>query len=1325
MFTVYHSNDLEVLVSLGCVLMRGGDGTERANPFEPARVIVQNKGMESYVRQRIAAERGICAGIAFQLPWEFLRDLDDTIERGEGRRENAPGPGETRRETALDRAGISWILLRAFLEEPAFRPENAAASGFGYVSRYIWKRDESGEYAADPVKSLQLADRLGEIYENYLIYRQDWIKSWNEAAGDDGAAAWIRELNRTRGAGLREEDYLWIARLWRDFVRGGVRGDYAGADNLSFTERLRGRLDRDPAALRAELASRGVRLPRSVYVYGLSSIAPAALDLLVKLGRHADVHFMFTNPCAAYWGDLRRISPEESAEEALRRLGARRARSLDGEAVKNAAQDRGEAPADLAAFAAPDEVPAGELRPEWYDDAGDPAEANALLLTCGRSGRDTLSRLAELNGEDFVNEVCAFVRNDGGTLLGMLKNDILDQTFTPLDGRASAPGGTRRDARTINSNRYSSHSLQDHSLEIHSCATPMREVQVLYDHILERFRRDATLRPRDIAVFMPDVSDYAPYIDAVFGANAGLLKKHGENGGRIDLPYTICDRPAAEEFPEAEVFVRLMGVASEVIDNEAIFALLTAESVRRRFGFAPSDIPRVRKWLNENNIVKGLDREDTAAYGAGKDGYRNSFEAGLGRMLTGALMPVVPGFSERDYNTDPEGAEALELLGRLRAFYEALTELRRAFREDAPAPGGDENGETAAAAADAWHDFVARRVLEAFFSFEGDGLNLNHVVARHFESMKAEFAKLRRPPRLNLGIVREYLASRIRGQAGFSVFLRDKINFCGFVPMRAIPFRHIFLLGMNDGRFPRDDDGDHFDLMKRFYRKGDRSRRSEDCYMFLEAIVSARESLYISYVGRDVSKNSDRNPAMPVNELINYLASSCRISDDFYEELKKQADLPTNDAKHAAEVVRRALVIRESLNAYDARNFDGSNLNSYQSQWIRGAARRETAEKEGLWRSLLPPKYAGLDYKEDGGGGFVLDVALKDFERFFARGEKFFVRDVLKIRTGILEEEDLLAHERWPEYPRSDFVKAAPDMIRGADPGRFGDPDFARELAARFVGAGQARGAIAAGSVGRYCGESILAEKDGEKFAALLKVTDLLERRERLLPPARVDLTFGIELPEKFVCREGSDAPVRVTVNLRGDISGALETPDGAAVAESITCGGKIGFRHCLRSSARAALLWLARRDGKEVSWHVENADFQGMRGAFPGNLPRDRMEEHVKNLVKLYIAGHFMYMPYEIFTVDSKKKKLNADEAKILNPRDSFGGAGDRKITDARLYFGGDAVTFGEYDTLTGAKKLIADAFGAMLFGDAKPLEKFLTGKGSAFGKLAEKLGL
>ena len=119
-----------------------------------------------------------------------------------------------------------------------------------------------------------------------------------------------------------------------------------------------------------------------------------------------------------------------------------------------------------------------------------------------------------------------------------------------------------------------------------------------------------------------------------------------------------------------------------------------------------------------------------------------------------------------------------------------------------------------------------------------------------------------------LAIVREAWIEGLEDKGLNQRFLAGRVNFATLMPMRAIPFRYVCLLGMNDGDYPRSRPPVDFDLMGKDYRPGDRSRREDDRYLFLEALLSAREQLYISWVGRSIKDNVVRPASVLVAQLL-------------------------------------------------------------------------------------------------------------------------------------------------------------------------------------------------------------------------------------------------------------------------------------------------------------------------------------------------------------------------------------------------------------------------------------------------------------------------
>jgi len=95
------------------------------------------------------------------------------------------------------------------------------------------------------------------------------------------------------------------------------------------------------------------------------------------------------------------------------------------------------------------------------------------------------------------------------------------------------------------------------------------------------------------------------------------------------------------------------------------------------------------------------------------------------------------------------------------------------------------------------------------------------------------------------------------------------------IPMRSIPFKVIAMLGLNGDSFPRTETKIAFDLSNIEYKRGDRNTKNNDKYLFLETILSARQHLYLSYIGHSTKDNSEFNPSLLIDELKSYIEMSC------------------------------------------------------------------------------------------------------------------------------------------------------------------------------------------------------------------------------------------------------------------------------------------------------------------------------------------------------------------------------------------------------------------------------------------------------------------
>ncbi|MBI3901244.1 MAG: exodeoxyribonuclease V subunit gamma, partial [Chlamydiia bacterium] len=117
--------------------------------------------------------------------------------------------------------------------------------------------------------------------------------------------------------------------------------------------------------------------------------------------------------------------------------------------------------------------------------------------------------------------------------------------------------------------------------------------------------------------------------------------------------------------------------------------------------------------------------------------------------------------------------------------------------------------------------------------------------------------------------LKEYLGCR---HLTLNRHLCQAVRFCSMLPMRAIPAKVIYLLGMNHEAFPRKEELHALDLLKGISGCYSPSRVDFDRYLFLETVLSAREKWIVSYLGRNPYDLTEQPPSSVVSELLSYVS---------------------------------------------------------------------------------------------------------------------------------------------------------------------------------------------------------------------------------------------------------------------------------------------------------------------------------------------------------------------------------------------------------------------------------------------------------------------
>jgi exodeoxyribonuclease V gamma subunit len=677
------------------------------------------------------------------------------------------------------------------------------------------------------------------------------------------------------------------------------------------------------------------------------------------------------------------------------------------------------------------------------DDPTVALPTNRLLASWGHDAREM--QLVLHDGGEPADHHHA-VEHPAGTLLARIQADVRADRSAP-----GAPLAGADDARLAL-------GPEDRSLQVHACHGRGRQVEVLHDAILHLLDEDPTLEPRDVIVMCPDVETFAPLIQATFGAGE-VADDEDDDAEALppgvrppDLRVRLADRSLRQTNPVLGVVARLLELGDERLTASQVLDLAGRQPVRRRFRLDDDDLARLEDWVAEAGIRWGLDAAHRAPFKL--DGLpAGTWEAGLDRLLVGVAMTEDEQrlFAGQVLPLDDVESGAIDLAGRLAELISRLRSALDALHATQPiaawaaAIAAAADALTASSERDAWQRAELERLLD-------------DVVA------EATVAGTVHDTALAPSEVRSLLAERLQGRPTRANFRTGHLTICTLMPMRSVPHRVVCLLGLDDGVFPRHTARDGDDLILGEPHVGDRDARAEDRQLLLDALLATRDTLVITYAGRDERTNAVRPPAVPLGELLDVVDRTASADDD---------------------PARERVVVHHPLQPFDPRNFIRGDLVPGES-WGFDVTTLEGAQ------ALRGPRAAPGPFLADPLPGAPEPVvALEDLVRFVERPVRAFLRQRLGITVGDFADEV------------EDSLSVALDHLEAWGVGQ-------RLVEARLAGtdlrtarrAEIARGALPPGFLGR----SAIAPIQPAVEAIVARATEVLDAG----PPGSVDVRVAL-----------------------------------------------------------------------------------------------------------------------------------------------------------------------------------------------------------------------
>lgn len=790
-------------------------------PFQSETILVQSNELSRWLSLFLANRHGIAANLQFPFPsayiWDLFRELWPEIPL----------------QSPYAKSSLAWriyALLPGCIDEP----------GFELVAAYLGGNK-------DELKRYQLAERIADTFDQYLMYRPDWVQRWEQG-----------------------ETQSWQSKLWFWLTEHDAEPKHRAYLLQKMHEQLNNSDNQPPG------------LPPRLSIFGISALPPVYLKTFELLARFIDITLYYLSPSEHYWGDLR--DQKQLQKEQL----------------------------------------------QFDFDAAEFEPGHPLLASLGKQGQSFFRQLQETEHE----QESVFAEPETGFMLADIQADmfeLMQSGKTPV-------------AET------------DDSIVIHVCHSAMREIEVLHDQLLAMFEREPDLSPTDIVVMTPDIDVYAPWIEAVFGA---AEEKHR-------IPFSIADSSGQQESQLINTFFTLLQLPQSRFDVETVLALLECPAVQQRFRLDDAALVWVREWCQETRTRWGLDKNDKTQLDLPASD-ANTWRAGLNRLMLGFAMPLTePGEPMRLFDgelaMDGISGERARIVAALCQFIDTLDHWRQQLARRQTIAG--------------WQAQL-NLCLDAFFDTEGlDDAQFElevTAIRKQLERLVESSEHASFNDDIAVDLVQSWLQSHLDSVDSTHRFMGHGITFCGMVPMRSIPFDVVCLIGMNDEVFPRRQPALSFDLLAHDHREGDRSRREDDRYLFLEALLSARRQLYISYVGASIVDNSEIPPSVLVSDL---------------QDLLTERFVTVNGGD-----ILNQIKTEHPLQPFSRRYFDGSNPKLFS--FNHSQCPDETEQNHQDWFDAPLPE-ADDSWRELTGSQLA---------RFFAHPARFLIRERLGVRLELDETE--------------------------------------------------------------------------------------------------------------------------------------------------------------------------------------------------------------------------------------------------------------------------------------------------------------------------------
>jgi exodeoxyribonuclease V gamma subunit len=456
----------------------------------------------------------------------------------------------------------------------------------------------------------------------------------------------------------------------------------------------------------------------------------------------------------------------------------------------------------------------------------------------------------------------ALHRQLAGTLLAEGEGGVFCRSAVPQDNLLGRLQRSCRNASPLNSEEKYLIRRGDHSLTVHSCRSPLRELETCRDRILQALEEIPDLKPEEVVVLLANAEEQAPFVEAAFG-------KH--------CPHRMVGVAQAASSPLTQAITLLLAALRGRSDVGQMRSLIEHPLVAAKFGFEEPDgnLQSVVDWLVSAQFRWGIHEEHRHRF-QGIEEHRWNLQWALQRLSLGAVLPptslneilTLPGSPHPTVPLERTSGLGLQALANLARFVSHMEEAHRFWSLEEARPLSE------------WVEQM-QRLVETMFDFKKARLEPEKTSFQKIVfGPLAEIARgLQSQSLLEPEAFVRLLQQRLSLLSGGSPSGRGGTCVADLRQYAGVPARVIVIAGLNEDSFPARDERPSWHPLAKSSIPGDPSRREADRHAFLLALLACEERFILSYLGGSDSDAKERPPSTVIADLLQILDGEILDSD--------------------------------------------------------------------------------------------------------------------------------------------------------------------------------------------------------------------------------------------------------------------------------------------------------------------------------------------------------------------------------------------------------------------------------------------------------------